>query len=69
MALFLEEPDPGFKTAVLTRSSLTAPFTNPNAPGPPPLVPGLRTRPLADCTRLVGTCSTGGCINENICFY
>jgi hypothetical protein len=69
MAIFLETPAT-FQTVVLTRSSLTAPFANPNAPAPPPLVPGFRTRPLASCTRLVGTCSTpGGCANEDICFY
>jgi len=70
MAIFLETPDTGYQTVVLTRSSLSAPFTNPNAPNSPPLVPGFRTRPLAVCNRLVGTCTTpGGCAQEDVCFY
>lgn len=69
MTMFLEAASPAFNALVLTRSSLEAPFTNPNAPGAPPLLPGLRTRPLANCTVLVGTCSTGGCLGENICFF
>jgi hypothetical protein len=69
MAIFLEEPGTAYETAVLTRSSLTEPFTNPNAPNAPPVVAGFRTRPLASCTRLVGTCTPGGCLNEDVCSY
>jgi hypothetical protein len=69
LALFLEDKTV-FRAFVLTRSSVTEPFTNPDAPGTPPVVPGLRTRPLADCRHLVGTCSPlGGCRNEEVCTW
>ena len=67
MMLFLQTND--FSMNVLTRTSLTQPFANPNAPNaPPPTAPGFRTRPLQDCQTLVGSCN-GGCSNEKICTY
>jgi hypothetical protein len=66
MALFVQ--DASFTMFVLTRQSLSAPFANPNAPNPPPMVPGWRTRPLVDCSKLIGTCN-GGCPNEDTCSW
>jgi hypothetical protein len=59
----------GFGTVVFSRASVADPFTNPNAPNPPPRVPGLRPRPLAGCKTLAGTCSTGGCSGEDVCTW
>ena len=67
MTLFLQTHS--FSMVVLSRTSLAQPFANPNAPGPPPTVPGLRTRPLGDCTALVGTCTVGGCPGEETCVF
>jgi len=58
----------GFSMSALTRTSLTQPFANPNAPAAAPILPGFRTRPLSDCKTLVGTCQSG-CSNEQICTY
>jgi hypothetical protein len=59
----------GFATVLFSRASVADPFTNPNAPNPPSRVPGLRTRPLAGCKKLAGTCSTGGCTGEDVCTW
>lgn len=66
LALFLQNSS--FAVFVLTRLSLSAPFANPNAPNPPPMVPGWRTRPLQTCVRLIGT-SNPGCLNEDTFFF
>jgi hypothetical protein len=60
-----------YTTVALTRASTSDPFTNPLAPNPPPLVPGLRAHPLVDCRRLIGTCATpnNGCAGEQICSW
>lgn len=69
LSIFLENRAV-FQAFVLTRSRVSDPFTNPNAPNPPPVVPGLRTRPLANCDRVVGSCAPqGGCSNEDICTW
>jgi hypothetical protein len=67
MTLFLQTQS--FSMAVLSRTSLARPFVNANAPNPPSTVPGFRTRPLGDCTALVGTCTVGGCPGEDICVF
>ena len=63
LALFVFEP---FQGRVLERNSTSLPFTNPNAPGPPGLLPGWQHKPLADCSKLVAMTSPGGCHNEDI---
>jgi hypothetical protein len=69
LEIFLEA-SARYAAVVLTRASLADPFTNPLAPNPPPVVPGLRTRPLAGCKELIGTCSpVGGCSNERVCTW
>jgi hypothetical protein len=69
LQIFLELKE-GFGAFVLTRSNPGEPFRNPNAPGPPPSVPGLRTRPLGACDLLIGTCSPmGGCRGEDVCTW
>ncbi|MEO8704779.1 MAG: hypothetical protein ABI867_32280 [Kofleriaceae bacterium] len=65
LALFLQA---NFGMFVLTRSDVSQPFTNPNAPNAAPTVPGFRTRPLGDCQTLIGTC-TGGCTGEETCRF
>jgi hypothetical protein len=67
MTLFLQTNS--FSTVALTRRSLVQPFTNPNMPAPPPVVPGFRTRPLGDCNSLVATCTPGGCAGEEVCVF
>jgi hypothetical protein len=57
-----------FTMVALSRPSASAAWANPNAPEPPPSVPGFRTRPILGCDRIVATCS-GGCINEDTCTY
>ena len=67
MAMFLMGGS--LNMVVLTRTSLLQPFVNPNDPAAPPSVPGFRTRPLASCKMLIGTCTPGGCSNEQICTF
>lgn len=55
-----------FSGRVLTRNSTSQPFTNPNAPGAPTLIPNWAHKPLADCSKLVAIASPGGCQNEDI---
>lgn len=62
MTLFLQTGS--FSTVALTRKSVTQPFTNPNAPGNPPAVPGFRTRPSGDCQSVLATATPGGCAQE-----
>jgi hypothetical protein len=70
LSIFLEESTV-FGTVVFSRTSLSAPFTNPLAPNAPPTAPGLRTRPLAGCPALVGSCAPqgGGCLGEEVCVW
>jgi hypothetical protein len=51
---------------VFTRTSTSGQFTNPNGSSPPPLIPGWDHKPLADCSKLVGMYSPGGCANEDV---
>lgn len=74
LSIFLElwdNVENGFGTVVLSRPNQSAPFTNPNAPDPPPRVPGMRTRPLSGCDWLIGSCAPlgGGCGGEDICTW
>jgi hypothetical protein len=55
-----------FASVVLTRTSTNGPWINPNAPAAAPTIGGWEHKPLADCARLVGMSSTGGCQNEDI---
>jgi hypothetical protein len=66
MTLFVQNSS--FAVFALTRTSLTEPYANPNAPAAAPSIPGFRTRPLANCQTLIGTCHSG-CVNEEICTY
>ena len=69
LTLFLELKE-GFGAFVLSRASQSEPFQNLNAPDPPTRAPGLRTRPLGSCNRLIGTCSPpGGCRGEDVCIW
>jgi hypothetical protein len=65
MSLFVQV---AFATNVLSRRSVKQQFTNPNSPNAAPVVPGFRTRPIGDCSQLLGTC-TGGCNNEQTCVF
>jgi hypothetical protein len=63
LTLFLFKP---FQSDVLTRSSTSGAWTNPNAPAAPPAIGGWDHKVLADCVHLVGVSSTaGGCANED----
>lgn len=55
-----------FTSRVLTRTSTSLPFTNPNNPNPPPQISGWDHKPLADCSKLIATISPGGCASEDI---
>jgi hypothetical protein len=64
LALFIW--DGSFSGKIFTRKSTSDPFTNPNAPAAPPAFPGWAHRPIANCTKLVGMTSPGGCANEDV---
>ena len=55
-----------FSSRVLTRTSTSQPFSNPNNPNPPPQITGWDHKPLADCSKLIATISPGGCAGEDI---
>ncbi len=63
LALFVFD---SYSGRVLTRTSTSRPFTNPNAPAAPPQIPGWQHKPLASCTKLVAMTSPGGCVNEDV---
>jgi hypothetical protein len=63
LALFVFD---AFAGRVLTRNSTSQPFTNPNAPGMPPVLSNWQQEPLADCKKLVAMTSIGGCQNEDV---
>jgi hypothetical protein len=66
LTLFVFKTWAGF---VFTRSSTSAEFSNPNAPNPPPELPGFHHKPFADCSTLVATMAVGGgCANQDIFF-
>ena len=57
-----------WETHVLVRTNTTEPFSDP-APGlHAARMPGWRTIPLADCTRLLTTYTPGGCDREDIAY-
>jgi hypothetical protein len=58
----------GFAGRILTRSSTSGTFVNPNSPAPPPQIPAWEHKPLADCSVLVAMNSPGGCQNEDVVF-
>jgi hypothetical protein len=64
LAIFIEDGTV-YDTAVLTRASVSDPFSNPSAPSPPPALPGLRMHPVDGCSRIIGS-SGSGCSNELI---
>jgi hypothetical protein len=64
LALFIW--DGSFSGKIFTRKSTSDPFTNPNAPAAPPVFPGWAHRPIANCAKLVGMTSPGGCANEDV---
>lgn len=55
-----------FGTSLLTRDSLSQPFTAPTMSTPPGAA--FRVVPIAGCTA-IGTCEPGGCQNEAICTW
>jgi hypothetical protein len=66
LTLFVFKTWAGF---VFTRSSTSAEFSNPNAPNPPPELPGFHHKPFADCATMVSTMTIGGgCANQDIFF-
>jgi hypothetical protein len=66
LALFLTNP---FFGSILTRTSTSGVFVNPNAPGPAPTISaGWSHRPLLECDRLVAMYSPGGCANEDVVY-
>lgn len=67
LAIFVES-SPSSQVSILTRRSLSEPFTNPNASGPPPtlMAGGLHTRPLGDCQSVMTTYSFGDCVSQQI---
>lgn len=56
----------GFSGRILTRSSTSAAFANPNDPGPPPQLPNWQHKPSADCSKIWAMTSPGGCLNEDV---
>ncbi len=54
-----------FGTAILTRDSLSQPFSTPATSSPPGQA--FRIIPISNCATLVGTCEPGGCAAETIC--
>jgi hypothetical protein len=56
-----------FGTTLLTRPSLSDPFSAPASSTPPG--GAYRVVPVAGCSLLVGTCEPGGCQNEDICVW
>lgn len=67
LTLFLQ--DKFFPTIVLTRRRVSDPFTNPNAPGPVPVIAGFHIRPLGDCQSLMGTYTAGGCVGQELAIF
>lgn len=63
LALFLFD---NYSGRVLTRTSTSKPFTNPNAPAAPPQIPAWGHKPLASCAKIVAMTSPGGCQNEDV---
>jgi hypothetical protein len=57
----------GFGTAIMTRTSLTDPFTAPATTMPPGAA--WRVVPIAGCAKVLGTCEPGGCQNEDVCVW
>jgi hypothetical protein len=55
-----------FTGRVLTRTSTSQRFVNPNAPAAPPQISAWQHKPLADCKKLVAMSSPGGCANEDV---
>src|SRR4051812_47672428 len=64
MTLFTEL---NFGTHIMTRTSLSQPFTVPATSMPPGAA--WRIVPIANCAKLIGTCEPGGCSNEDICTW
>jgi hypothetical protein len=67
LTIYLEESSV-WGAVALTRASLADPFTNPLAPDPPPVLPGLRPHPVDGCAGVIGTCGSG-CSGEGICSW
>ena len=65
LALFMQS---GYAVGLFTRKRISDAFSNPNAPIQFPTVPGFRTRPFGDCSKLIGTC-INGCNNEDSCVF
>jgi hypothetical protein len=66
MTLFVGTDSCG--TVILTRNSLSQPFTAPAMSAPPMFA--WRVMPLgANCGTVIGTCEPGGCVNEQLCLW
>lgn len=75
LTLFLDAcptmPSDCWYTRLATRTSLRAPFTNPNAPGPMPQLKATtgyvwQHIPVGDCSRILAVTSPGGCFNQDV---
>lgn len=64
MTLFTEL---SFATHIMTRTSLSQPFTVPATSMPPGAA--WRVVPIAGCAKVIGTCEPGGCGNEDVCVW
>lgn len=67
MTLFVQNYS--FQMAALTRKSIKDAFANPNFPGPAPIPPGFRARPLGDCQAVIATYSEAGCLGETLAIF
>jgi hypothetical protein len=65
LALFVFK---GFAGFILTRTSTSAEFVNPNAPNTPPQLGGWQHKPFQSCATLFSMTSPGGCANEDLYF-
>jgi hypothetical protein len=64
LAVFIYGSD--FLTHVFTRTSTSKEFEYPDGGSAAPTIPGWSHKPLADCSKLIGMYSPGGCANEDV---
>jgi hypothetical protein len=66
LTLFVSGSD--FNSYLFTRTDRLQPFTNPNGNLRPPMIPLFGARPFDGCAAVIGTCTPGGCWNEDSCW-